>query len=160
MKISSKRVTYAALSVGIFAGSLASAHHSSAMFDQAKVSTLVGVVKEFQYTQPHCWIVLVVPGENGAAPTEWRIEAGAPTLLLRMGIEKSTFPVGDKTTIRFHPLKDGRAAGEFVSATLSNGKDIGFGFGPPPGPGGPGGPGGPPGGPGGPPGAPARPTSP
>jgi hypothetical protein len=73
----------------------------------------------------------MVPGENGAEPQEWRIEAGAPTLLLRMGIEKSSFPVGDKVTVRFHPLKDGRSAGEFMNATLSNGTQIGM-QGPPP----------------------------
>jgi hypothetical protein len=116
---------------GVFSATIASAHHSAAMFDEQKMQTIVGNVKEFQYTQPHCWLVVTVPGENGAEPQEWRIEAGAPTLLLRMGIEKSSFPVGDKVTVRFHPLKDGRSAGEFMSATLSNGKQIGM-QGPPP----------------------------
>jgi hypothetical protein len=120
------------LSLGIFAAMASSAHHSAAMFDAQKTQTIVGNVREFQFTQPHCWLVVVVPGEKGGEPQEWRIEAGAPTLLLRMGIEKSTFPVGDKVTVRFHPLKDGRPAGEFMSATLSSGKEIGMGPGAPP----------------------------
>jgi len=119
-------------SFGLVVATTASAHHSAAMFDAQKTETIAGTVKEFQYTQPHCWLVVTVPGQNGGEPQEWRIEAGAPTLLLRMGIEKSTFPVGDKITVRFHPLKDGRSAGEFLSATLSNGKEIGMGFGAPP----------------------------
>jgi hypothetical protein len=139
-------------SLGLGIATTASAHHSAAMFDAQKTETIVGTVKEFQYTQPHCWLVVVVPGQNGGEAQEWRIEAGAPTLLLRMGIEKSTFPVGDKVTVHFHPLKDGRSAGEFLSATLSNGKEIGMFFGPPPpGAGGP-----PPGG-GGPPPGPGTP---
>lgn len=111
----------------------AQAHHSSAMFDEEKVSTVSGTIKEFQYTQPHCWLVVTVPGVNGAAPQEWRIESGAPTLLLRMGIEKATFPAGEPVTVSFHPLKDGRAAGEFIKARLASGKEVGMGFGPPPG---------------------------
>ena len=41
--------------------SSALAHHSRAMFDQTKQVTLVGTVKEFQWTNPHCWIQVLVP---------------------------------------------------------------------------------------------------
>jgi hypothetical protein len=34
----------------------ASAHHSGAMYEQLKTITLKGVVKEFQYTNPHSWL--------------------------------------------------------------------------------------------------------
>jgi hypothetical protein len=128
---SSKALALPALALCVAAGQ-AVAHHSSAMFEADKVATVTGTVKEFQYTQPHCWLVVMVPGANGAAAQEWRIEAGAPTLLLRLGIEKATFPVGEPVTVSFHPLKDGRAAGEFIKATLNSGKEVGMGFGPPP----------------------------
>ena len=36
------------------------AHHSMAMFDQTKTVTLSGTVKEFQWTNPHCYIQLMV----------------------------------------------------------------------------------------------------
>ena len=46
----------------LLAASAAVAHHSSAMFDDEKVVTLVGEVKEFQYTNPHSWLLVDVKG--------------------------------------------------------------------------------------------------
>ena len=43
------------------------AHHSFAMFDAEKKVELEGIVKEFQWTNPHAWIMLNVAGEQGAA---------------------------------------------------------------------------------------------
>ena len=34
------------------------AHHSFAMFDRNKETTIVGTVDEFQWTNPHSWIEL------------------------------------------------------------------------------------------------------
>jgi hypothetical protein len=127
----SKLLALSAVAFCLTAGQ-AIAHHSAAMFEEEKVQTVSGTVKEFQFTQPHCWLVVMVPGANGAAAQEWRIEAGAPTMLQRMGIEKRTFPVGDAVTVSFHPLKDGRPAGAFIKAKLANGKEVGLGGGPPP----------------------------
>lgn len=52
------------LSLGT-AGS-AFAHHSFGMFDMNKNVTVTGVVKDFQWTNPHVWIDLVTkgPGEK------------------------------------------------------------------------------------------------
>ena len=38
--------------------------------------TLKGSVTKFQWTNPHCWIELSVPGEKGAE--DWSVEMGAP----------------------------------------------------------------------------------
>src|ERR1700761_2553388 len=61
------------------------AHHSGAMFDRAKTVTLQGTVKEFLFTNPHCWVRLLVP-EKGGKVIEWDIEASAPTRLVKWGI--------------------------------------------------------------------------
>ena len=45
------------------------AHHSFAMFDAEKVATLEGTVKEFQWTNPHSWI-LMMP-DTIRAPSVW-----------------------------------------------------------------------------------------
>lgn len=110
----------------------AGAHHSSAMFDGSKIVAISGNVKEFQYTQPHCWIVVVVPGTGGAPDEEWRIEAAAPTALARMGIKKNAFLVGDKITVRFHPLRDGRTGGEIIEAIKADGTKVVLNLGAPP----------------------------
>ena len=42
------------------------AHHSYAAFDRDKEVTLSGVVKEFQWNNPHAWIQIMVVDEKGA----------------------------------------------------------------------------------------------
>jgi hypothetical protein len=96
------------------------AHHSGAMFDPTKTVTLQGTVKEFQYTNPHSWLQVMVIGPDGKV-VEWGFEAEGPSTLLRAGIKAKTFTPGDKVTIVAHPMKDGRAAGGLVSATKADG---------------------------------------
>jgi hypothetical protein len=105
---------------------LASAHHSGAMFDQAKTVTLVGTIKEYQFSNPHVWIEIMVPGRQGK-PVQWSIEGEAPQLMARLGLKPRTLPAGEKVTIRAHPLRDGRSGGSFITLTLSDGKVIGRG---------------------------------
>ena len=47
-----KALSLAALALGAFAGP-ALAHHSFSMFDQQKVVTLAGTVKELEWVNPH-----------------------------------------------------------------------------------------------------------
>src|SRR5215469_9875858 len=59
-------VSIAALSAASLAGP-ALAHHSGSMFDPTKTVTLEGTVKEFQYTNPHSWLEIMVVGPDGKA---------------------------------------------------------------------------------------------
>ena len=54
------------------------AHHSRAMFDLEKTITVTGVVREFQYTNPHSWLLVDVTDKNGKVTT-WGFEGGGPT---------------------------------------------------------------------------------
>ena len=96
------------------------AHHSFAMFDRDKVVTLQGTVKEFQYTNPHSWLQVLVVGADGKA-TEWGFESEGPSTLLRVGIKARTFTPGDKVTVVAVPMRDGRPAGALISATKADG---------------------------------------
>ena len=87
-----------ALALTALPGNPAWAHHSGAMFDDKKEVTLTGVVKAFQYTNPHSWIQLVVPAAAGA-PVEWSIETGAPIVLLRAGIKPTALVPGDTPAV-------------------------------------------------------------
>ena len=114
----------ALLAVLAIAAQPAPAHHSFAMFDQEKVITLQGTVKEFQWTNPHSWIQVMVPGE-GSKVTEWSVEMGGPGGLARKGWKPRTLKQGDKVTIVIHPLRDGGPGGSFVSVVLPNGQTLG-----------------------------------
>jgi hypothetical protein len=77
---------------GVFAGlfavlsAAAWAHHSVAMFDLTQSVTIQGTVKEFQFTNPHSWLQVMVTGADGKA-VEWAFEAQGPSSLLRVGIK-------------------------------------------------------------------------
>ena len=98
----------------------ASAHHSDAMYDSGKQVTINGTVKEFQYTNPHSWIQLLVPATAGA-PVEYSIETAAPIVLLRAGIKPSSLQPGDKISLRYHPLKSGAPGGSLIDIKKDDG---------------------------------------
>ena len=50
-------------------GVTASAHHSGAMFEDTKVIEVSGIVKEFQYTNPHSWLIVEVTNDDGSVST-------------------------------------------------------------------------------------------
>ena len=111
-----------AVSVAVLAGvsAPALAHHSGSMFDPTKTVTLEGTVKEFQYTNPHSWLQIVVVGTDGK-PVEWGFESEGPSTLLRAGIKAKSFTPGEKVTVICHPMKDGRSAGSLMSVTKADG---------------------------------------
>jgi hypothetical protein len=100
------------------------AHHSGAMFDDAKTLELAGTIKEFQWKNPHVWIQVNVKDADGTTK-EWSIEGGGPNSLSRNGWRPSTFKPGDAVTIRVHPMRDGSAAGNFMAAKWSDGRTLG-----------------------------------
>jgi len=107
------------------------AHHSFAVFDRAKKVTLTGTVKEFQWTNPHTWIQVVIADDKGN-PTEWGIECGSPNMMARTGWKKTTLKAGDRVTAIVNPLLDGRPNGSLVAITLPDGTVLGPGDAPPP----------------------------
>ena len=98
------------------------AHHSAAMFEEKKTITVDGVVKRFEYTNPHSWLWVDVTGVDGKVTT-WGFEAEGPSTLQRAGIRPSEFPVGTPLTMTGRPMKDGRPAAIWVLAVRkSDGK--------------------------------------
>jgi len=102
----------------------AAAHHSFAMFDQAKTVTLKGKVAEFQWTNPHSWIELDVPKAGGASE-HWSIELNSPNNLTRQGWRRSSLSPGDTVTITINPLRDGKKGGLFNTVVLPDGRVLG-----------------------------------
>jgi hypothetical protein len=118
--------------VVLWSGAPALAHHSGAMFDRTKTVELSGTIKQYQFTNPHVWIEVVVPAKKGkdAATVQWSIEGEGPAIMARMGLGPSVLKSGDKVTIKAHPLRDGRTGGSFISITLPDGKVIATNTGP------------------------------
>lgn len=100
------------------------AHHSFAMFDSTKTATVEGTVKKFQWANPHSWIYMSVPDAKGQ-PEDWAIELGAPNGLAKQGWTPKTLAPGMNVKVVIHPLRDGKAGGQFMSITLPDGKQMG-----------------------------------
>jgi hypothetical protein len=101
----------------------AGAHHSPVMFDTAKTVTLSGTVRLFQWTNPHCYIQLMV--DDGGRQVEWNLEMGAPVYLYNRGLRPSTLKPGDRVTITANPLRSGANGGLVLSVAGPGGKPIG-----------------------------------
>ncbi|MGC4029367.1 MAG: DUF6152 family protein [Steroidobacteraceae bacterium] len=113
-----------ALSVGFALFSpWALAHHSYAMFDGKREVTIEGTVKEFQWTNPHAWLMVNVPVAGGETQ-EWAIEMGGPNFLIRQGWKKSMFKPGDKVSVVLNPMRNGSPGGNMVGATLASGESV------------------------------------
>jgi hypothetical protein len=104
----------------LIAGS-ALAHHSFAMFDRSKEMTIVGTVEDFQWTNPHSWIELDVPNENGGVD-KWSIELNSPNNLARQGWHSNSVKPGDKISVVIWPLRSGDKGGLFMSLTFPDGR--------------------------------------
>ena len=99
------------------------AHHSAVMFDDQKEVTVTGTIKEFQYTNPHSWLLVDVKNDDGTVTT-WGFEAEGPSTLTRAGIRKSDLMPGTELTITGNPMRDGRPAAAWVRATRGDGKQF------------------------------------
>ena len=106
-----------------FVAAPALAHHSFAMFDQKKIMTLEGTVTQFQWTNPHAFIELDVPGKG-----HWSIELNSPNNLKRQGWSRSALHPGDRVTLRMNPLRDGKHGGLFLDVRLASGKVLDSGL--------------------------------
>ena len=102
----------------------ANAHHSPVMFDQTQRLTLTGTVREFQWTNPHSYIQLIVKNAAGQ-DEEWNVEMAAPTYLYNLGWRPGTLKAGDAVILTIAPLRKGGNGGLLLQATTADGKPIG-----------------------------------
>ncbi len=107
------------LSVGI-----ASAHHSTAMFDMQHTVSVTGTVTQFDWTNPHTFIWMDVLNPTSGVVEHWSVEGMSPNYLSRNGWTRHTLKPGDKIGMEVHLLKDGRKGGFCATVTLPDGKKL------------------------------------
>jgi hypothetical protein len=79
------------------------AHHSTVVnFDSTREVTIVGVLTEVTWRNPHSRFRMNVTGEGGTT-VEWLVEMGASNTLKRAGFPMDTFAVGDHLTVTGWP---------------------------------------------------------
>ena len=108
--------------LGLCAAATAVAHHSYAMFDATHTVTVTGTVAKLEWTNPHVFVWVYVPNAARESGFDlYAFENGSPNVLLRRGWTKDTFAVGEKLSIAYWPLADGRTGGHFAVATRVDG---------------------------------------
>jgi len=116
------RIVAAAVLLGVAAGrgGSAIAHHSFAMFDYNKCKMVVGTVRNFAWNYPHSWIWLNVPNAAGGVDV-WGFEGEPPSNLAQEGWTKTSIAKGDKITLAYNPLRDGRMGGAYSAVKRTDG---------------------------------------
>jgi len=99
----------------------ARAHHSNVAFAVETVLEAKGVVKDWQWGNPHTWLIMTVDDGKGGM-SEWAMEGRAPGVLLRAGWSPKVLKPGDKITVHYSPSKDGSKVGMIARVTLADGR--------------------------------------
>ncbi len=108
----------------VMTGTTVSTHHSFAMYDQNKVVTLTGVMKQFvpQANHAELHFVLLAPDHKGLAKgadgkyVEWGVEMAGTAAIAQQGITGTSFPPGTVFSVKLNPLRDGSNFGARVGA--------------------------------------------
>ena len=108
----------------VFLAEFAAAHHSTVGRRSDEITRIEGIIKEFQYQNPHSWIQVYVTDERGDR-VEWSVEWGIPNMLYRRGYGPSTFTPGDEVIMLLRRDISGRPLGGFVGVKLGDGTTIG-----------------------------------
>lgn len=95
----------------------AAAHHSMAMFNREETVTVQGLIKEFQWTNPHGYLIVTSDEDS----RDWVVELGSIKQMAAAGIRNTSFGPGEEITVTFHPVKTAIPVGQFLSATREDG---------------------------------------
>src|ERR1700728_5111365 len=115
----------AAAALALTMAGTALAHHSFAVFfdTDAQLVKLTGVVRDFQFRNPHGVITLEVP--QGQSHITWRAETNSPSILRRRGWTPDSLHVGDTVTLEGWRARDGSRYIRLKTAWLPDGRMVG-----------------------------------
>lgn len=108
----------------VFPAWTAIAHHSNSSYQVDEIISLTGTVKEWQWVNPHTWLIMTVEDENGNE-VEWAVEGRAPGILRRAGWNATTFEAGEEVQVYASPQKDGAPVGIIARVTKADGTVLG-----------------------------------
>jgi hypothetical protein len=87
------------------AGSVASAHHSyGATYDTKKEIKLEGKLAQFVYRNPHSFVHMTAPDEQGTVQ-RWAVEWSGTSQLANDGVTRESLKVGDAIVVTARPSR-------------------------------------------------------
>jgi len=102
---------------------LASAHHSVAGYDSKKEVTLRGVIVEYNWRNPHVFVIWNVKDDSGKV-IQWTGELSSPTTMMQLGMSRNSLKSGDEVLVTANPSKTGNPLGVIRKIITPDGKII------------------------------------
>ena len=100
MKRGALAVVVAAISM---CGMTAYAHHSfTATYDERSTIQIEGTLVQFMFRNPHAWVHVMAPDENGEIQ-RWGVEWGGAGQLSGQGVTRDSLRPGDEVIITGNP---------------------------------------------------------
>lgn len=103
------------------ASGAAIAHHGAATFDTGKTLVLEGVVTEWVWANPHCFLKFEVKGSDGTVRT-WTTETSNPPDMVNRGWNRRSLSPGDRVKVTLEPVKSGSPVGRVLEVALPDGR--------------------------------------
>jgi len=107
-----------------FGAASVGAHHSTAIYDSDNPVELAGTVVEWQFVNPHVFILLEVANAGTSEKTVWSLEGGNTAGLFRRGWTPNTLKPGDKIAVTVRPLRSGATGGNYSNPRWADGTPI------------------------------------
>jgi hypothetical protein len=119
-----------AIAIVVCTGAATAGHHGQAgVFDDSRIVELKGIVKQWNFVNPHPILVLDAPDEKGVR-TDWDVYfgPGAVSSLRRQGYAADTFKAGETVIVKGHPATSGAAGvdvlGKGTGDTRADGRRV------------------------------------
>jgi hypothetical protein len=115
-------IVFTLMVIGASSG-LVSAHHSVAGYDTQKEIMLRGTVVEFNWRNPHVFVLWEVKDQDGKV-VQWAGEMNSPTSMIQVGMNRKSLKPGDEIILTINPSRTGNPLGIIRKITTADGKLI------------------------------------
>jgi hypothetical protein len=99
------------------------AHHAWHGYDMATITTVKGIVTQFDWSNPHVWISFEAKDDKGNTE-KWSAGGPSPSRMAGTGWDKGTLKPGDQITAVGHRISDGTYSLRLEKVILSDGREL------------------------------------
>jgi uncharacterized protein DUF6152 len=95
--------SFVVAALSVLTGLTAYAHHSfTATYDENTTVEIKGTLVQFMFRNPHAWVHVMAPDENGVMQ-RWGVEWGGAGALTGQGVTRDSLKPGDEVVITGNP---------------------------------------------------------